>query len=331
MRVSGERVFQARRLLIGASVASLGLLALPALADDAASSASSNPVCSRPELVQTPKDDVERWLVRSMLASQCYEYQARAVSIDSLGVRTLALSHRINDGVRQQVVQHLDGPSISVERRSQAGRLAWFVPDSSMNEHASPEAWALHVEQFYAVTIENEERIAGRVASRLRFDPFDETRYMHTWWVDEETGLLLKHELRDAQERVIETFQMTQLQSPELYDGPLVDEEGGEEVDAALDVNWLPDGFVAQPAMITGDDPLPQRFYSDGLASVSVFATPVADQTLASGVYTLGVSSVAIELVEFDDEPWQLVGIGELPPAQVRRIVQSIELGAPAS
>ena len=65
-----------------------------------------------------------QWLERGLWASHCYAFQARAVAIDAVDVRTLALSHRIQDGVRQQVVQYLDGPSVSIERRSPVGRLA---------------------------------------------------------------------------------------------------------------------------------------------------------------------------------------------------------------
>ncbi|WP_447556254.1 MucB/RseB C-terminal domain-containing protein [Vreelandella sp. EE22] len=322
----------ARKLIVNSGIATLSMLPLMTLAEDSASTVNVDQLCTSSQLTDSP-ESIDEWLVRSMLASHCYEYQARAVSIDSLGVRTLALSHRVQEGVRQQVVQHLDGPSISVERRSQAGRISWVLPaQTGANTQFTPQAWADHVEAYYDVTLENEERVAGRVASRLRFTPRDEERYTHTWWVDEDTGLLLKHELKDTQGRVIETFQMTQLQSPERYDGPFVDESELATQETVWQVGWLPEGFVSQPAEITTANPLAQRFYSDGLATISVFATPVDEQTLEAGVYTLGVSTVAIELVEFDDQRWQLVGVGELPSAQVRRIIQSIDFdSAPAS
>ncbi|MFG6666357.1 MucB/RseB C-terminal domain-containing protein [Halomonas sp. HNIBRBA4712] len=321
--------------MVGSAIVSLALLPLMAqgaseVSDSSTAQASTQDeisTCDTPQLTEVP-ETIDEWLVRSMLASHCFEYQARAVSINGIGVRTLALSHRVQDGVRQQVVQHLDGPSISVERRSPAGKLAWVLPDQEgFDIEATPRAWADHVEAYYDVTLENEERVAGRVAVRLRFDPHDEHRYAHTWWVDEETGLLLKHELSDAQSRVVETFQMTQLQSPALYDGPLLDEESLPVAPSPeWQVGWLPDGFVAQPAEITGENFLAQRFYSDGLASVSVFAAPAEDDALESGAYTLGVSGIAVELIERGDERWQLIAIGELPADQVRRIVQSIDL-----
>ncbi len=326
MNVSSDKDVWLQKLLISSGVIAMGALSFAAQASDEPAGQSARPSCDTPRLTQDP-EGIEQWLVRTMLASHCFEYQARAVSIDSIGVRTLALSHRVQDGVRQQVVQHLDGPSISVERRSQAGRLAWSqLEQAGFDIDSTPEAWAEHVEAYYDVTLENEERVAGRVASRLQFEPLDDNRYAHTWWVDEETGLLLKHELSDAQDRVVETFQMTQLQSPELYDGPLMEEGAPASEQPPWQVGWLPEGFVPQPAEITSDNPLAQRFYSDGLSSVSVFVTQADDQALEKGAYSLGVSAVAIELIESEDARWQLIGVGELPVAQVRRIVQSIEL-----
>lgn len=311
---SGRR-FGLAICLLGASV-----LVLPALASSESGNPTLGHACSEATFAQAP-ESVQQWLVRSMYASHCYAFQARAVSIDSVGVRTLALSHRIRNGIRQQVVQHLDGPSVSVERRSRVGQLAWFASDGSLS--TAPGVWADHVISYYDVSLENEERVAGRTAVQLLFSPHDDRRYYHTWWIDKDTGLLLKHVLSDAQGRVLETFQMTQLQSPELYSG-VVANPGAADV-AATDwhVEWLPEGFVGQPVE-PSESNVEQRFFSDGLAAVSVFATPVEQSDLETGVHELGVSAVAVEFINVGEQRWQLVGIGELPPAQLQRIVQSI-------
>ncbi|WP_404374676.1 MucB/RseB C-terminal domain-containing protein [Vreelandella aquamarina] len=279
--------------------------------------------CSEVAGQQAPSS-TQAWLERSLVASHCYNFQARAVTIDALGVRTLALSHRIRNGVRQQVVQHLDGPSVSVERRSLAGNLAHFTPGNDGSVSAS-EAWASHVAKHYDISLQEEARVAGRDAVELRFSPLDQQRYQHTWWVDKETGLLLKHVMSDAEERVLETFQITQLHSPALYHGAIA-----ERVTAALEpqpwrADWLPDGFVAQPPE-PGQSLNDQQIYSDGLATVSVFAAPVEQPLLNEGVHQLGVSAAAVALMSEGDQRWQLIGIGELPPDILQRIVQSVTI-----
>lgn len=307
-------------------VFALSLLALGAghfsFSAEASRPTASSSACSTIVSKSAPMS-VEQWLIHSMYASHCYLFQARAVSIDALGVRTLALSHRINEGVRQQVVQHLDGPSISVERRSYVGRLAWFDASESATP-SSPEAWASHIARYYDITLEDEARVAGRPAVHLSFAPHDEQRYHHGWWVDKETGLLLKSVLSDPQERVLETFQMTQLQSPEPYSGSISGDATYVMSDPGWQVEWLPDGFVAQPTEEGGSE-AEHRFFSDGLASLSVFATPVTQTALESGIHTIGVSTVAVEFATVDEQRWQVVGIGELPAALLLRIVQSVE------
>ncbi|XUO84453.1 MucB/RseB C-terminal domain-containing protein [Halomonas sp. KM007] len=301
------------------AVASAGLVSLfsfsmPVIAEQSAFSCDDLTSLTEPASAQ-------EWLVLSKQAGHCYDFQARAVSIDALGVRTLALSHRIRDGIRQQVVQHLDGPSVSVERQSAVGYRARFIPEDRETGSAA-EAWAAHVAHYYEIELLNDDRVAGREAVQLKFVPQDGERYQHEWWLDRETGLLLKHVMRDSQSRALETFQITQLQSPVLYEGVIANPASPEEPVVNWQAEWLPDGFVSQPVETSSLSS--QRVYSDGLASVSLFAAPVEQQALSEGSHQLGVSTATVSVVEVDDQRWQLVGVGELPAAVMRRIVQSI-------
>ncbi|GGC82384.1 MucB/RseB C-terminal domain-containing protein [Vreelandella lutescens] len=273
---------------------------------------------------QPGESSAQAWLAHSRLAGHCYAFQARAVTIDALGVRTLALSHRIRDGVRQQVVQHLDGPSVSIERRSIVGYIPRFTSDADSGL-ASPDAWAQHIASYYDISFQEDARVAGRDAVQLRFVPHDQQRYQHAWWVDKETGLLLKHVMSDTQERVLETFQITQLHSPELYDGSVNDAISTERGSYPWQVAWLPDGFVDQPQE-PGRSASNQRVYSDGLAAFSLFVNAVEDPTLREGVHRLGVSTAAVSIVSAGERRWQVVGIGELPPDMLQRIVQSVHI-----
>ena len=275
-------------------------------------------------------DSATQWLEHGLWASHCYGFQARAVAIDAVGVRTLALSHRIQNGIRQQVVQYLDGPSVSIERRSPVGRLAWTEDDNS-GELPSPDRWATHLEEFYSVTLEDQTRVAGRDAVKLVFEPRDQWRFSHEWWLDQATGLLLKHVLIDQQGQIIETFQITQLQSPQQYTGVVRLDGPKVAPSTPWQAKWLPAGFVNQPVTFTGND-RQQRVYSDGLATVSLFVEPLSSDTtpaLQEGVQQLGVSAVAVKHAMTDEEHWQLVAIGELPVATLQRIVQSVSFVLP--
>ncbi|MCL5424414.1 MAG: MucB/RseB C-terminal domain-containing protein [Gammaproteobacteria bacterium] len=280
--------------------------------------------CAGTLQAETP-DNAIQWLERGLWASHCYAFQARAVAIDAVGVRTLALSHRIQDGVRQQVVQYLDGPSVSIERRSPVGRLAW-TEENSNGDLPSPAKWAAHLDQLYTIELEENARVAGRDAVKLDFEPLDEWRFAHEWWIDRDTGLLLKQVLNDRQGRVIETFQITQLQSPEKYTGSVLVDAPQVASNTHWHATWLPDGFVAQPITFSKGD-VHQRVYSDGLATVSIFVESLSSEDtndLQEGVQQLGVSAVAIQHYTTNEGRWQLVAIGELPVATLQRIVSLI-------
>lgn len=309
--------WRSRLVALGALV-SVSLLPLQAYAQS-----DTQNLCVDTSTAETPAS-IEQWLERSLQASHCYTFQARAVAINSIDVRTLALSHRIQDGIRQQVVQQLDGPSISVERRSRVGQLAWKANGQS-NDFPSLKGWTEHTSQVYDISLEEGARVAGRDAVKLRFEPHDNQRYTHEWWLDNTTGLLLKHVLSDPTGRILETFQVTQLHEPERYEGQIVVDAAQPASKPSWHAEWLPEGFVAQPVSAQGEE-ANQRLYSDGLATVSIFAEPQAGtQNLKSGVSQIGVSSIAVEAHTQGDLQWQLVGIGEVPPSMLQRIIHSVE------
>lgn len=272
---------------------------------------------------------VQGWLEKSLWASHCYRYQARAVTISRSDVSTLALSHRIQEGVRQQVVQHLDGPSMSIERHTRVGHWGWDnIPETTV---PVPAQWARHLDRFYAISLEADKRVAGRDAVKITFAPRDTQRYSHQWWLDVASGLMLKHVLRDTDGNILETFQVTQLQNPERYDGDVDLQHPGRVPESDWQVNWLPEGFQLQPSV----SPLPaggfQQRYSDGLATLSLFVEPVSASSLPRGLHQLSVSSVAVERYQRAGVAYQVVAIGEIPPEMLRRIVRSVEHTANAS
>lgn len=274
------------------------------------------------EAPQTPVG----WLTESLKASHCYRFQARAVAIDALNVRTLALSHRIQDGVRQQVIQHLDGPSVNVERHARAGLWGWPSARSGQSESAAPmpRRWAEHVASVYDIALARDERVAGREAVRLTFTPQSGNRYRHQWWLDQQTGLLLKHVLRDDSDVILETFQITRLQTPTRYARDVSVTPPEQKAGPNWQVGWLPGGMVEQPNTLQNARAnRTSRLYSDGLATVSVFVESPAAATLATGVHRLGASAIAVER-HAGDHPWQVIAIGEVPPELLGRIARSV-------
>nr|WP_163502866.1 MucB/RseB C-terminal domain-containing protein [Halomonas socia] len=283
--------------------------------------------CSVLDGVAAP-DSPEGWFEFSLWANHCYVFHARAVRISSEGARTLALSHEVKDGVEREVAQFLDGPPLVFERRGRIGRGGWAEEGSEVP--ASPTAIMTHLSDHYRLQLNGSERIAGRNAVRLDIEPLDSLRYGHRLWLDRATALPLKQLLLDDSGRVLETFQITDLEHAYLHDGHVRLDELRQAPPDPWTPGWLPPGFAPQPVSTRSsvhDDAVGHRLFSDGLSSLSLFVEPLdADgQVLSPGMHRLGISFAAVRHDDIGGQPMQIVAMGELPPQVLLQIVEQVE------
>ncbi|MDR5868220.1 MucB/RseB C-terminal domain-containing protein [Halomonas koreensis] len=313
-------------MLAGAALASSSLAAATGVAPD-----QSHFDCG--QLAEAPSpESAEGWYERSLWANHCYVFQARAVRIGADGVRTLALSHEIQEGIEREVARFLDGPAVMFERQGRIARLGDMAQEGALS--ASPAAIVNHLDGLYRLQLSGEDRIAGRRATRLDIEPLDDRRYGHRLWLDTATALPLKQMLLDRQGRAIETFQITELRAPRLHRGRVGLAPGKAVSDTPWRPGWLPEGFVAQPVTTHGRQRpgVSHRVYGDGLATLSLFIEPLeARELLIPGIHRLGVSHAAVLHRELGGRPRQVMAMGELPPDVLRRVVESVEWPAPGA
>lgn len=283
--------------------------------------------CSVLEGVVTPQS-AEGWYEFSLWASHCYVFQARAVRISSDGVRSLMLSHHIQDGLEREAAHFLDGPPLVLERRGGIGRGNWAEEGSEVP--ASPTAIMMHLGDHYRLSLEGDERIAGRHAVRLDIESLDSMRYGHRLWLDRDTALPLKRLLLDENGQELETFQITELKRPRLYTGYVRLDELRQAPPDPWAPGWLPPGYAPQPVATRSsvhDDAIGHRLFSDGLSTLSLFVEPLSEegQTLAPGLHRLGISYAAVRHGDIEGQAMQIVAMGELPPRVLLRIVEHVE------
>ncbi|MFC3293782.1 MucB/RseB C-terminal domain-containing protein [Modicisalibacter luteus] len=292
-------------------------------------SAESSKGFDCPQLADKPAPSTAtEWLKRSMLAGHCYIFQARAVRISREGVRTLALSHDVRNGVVREVASYLDGPPVVYERH---GKIVGS--GNSSRKGINPTAPLLDAErvgQFYRLTLGGEERIAGRRSIRLDIEPLDSLRYGHRLWLDIQTGLPLKQVLLDIDGRILETFQMTELVDPTLYDQSVSFETLGSRPEGPWQPGWLPSGYQLSPLPDSGEAPgsaLSHRLFSDGLSSFSLFIEPLSGNSpaLRPGLHRLGISYAAVRHLPFNGRLMQIVVMGELPPQVLVRVAAELQ------
>jgi len=195
---------------------------------------------------------------------------------------------------------------------------------------------------YYEFAVDGEDRVAGRDAWIVNIQPRDAFRYGYRLWIDKDSTLLLKSELRDKSGFPLEQIMFTELhvmdfvpdellepavsgQNYTWYHSASATSRGEGPRDGRWIVSWMPSGFSMneheRQALVASGKPVDHMVFSDGLASVSVFIEKLeGDGEIEVGLSRMGgVNTYAKHLGEF-----QVTAVGEVPPATVQRIANSI-------
>jgi sigma-E factor negative regulatory protein RseB len=183
-------------------------------------------------------------------------------------------------------------------------------------------------------------RVAGLDTQSISIEPRDDLRYGHLWWIDTQSGMLLKASRVGERGDTLETFAFT-----ELRIGP-IDREALKPGSRMKSQDWqvqqslatdsrLDDGpwnFRAIPAgfrkvsgtkrQVRGDLPPGMHWvFSDGLAAVSVFVDPAPEPSPETGISRMGALNVYKRLLG----DHLVVVMGDVPPATLKRLGDGIE------
>ena len=185
------------------------------------------------------------------------------------------------------------------------------------------------------------ERVAGRDGVIIQLNPRDKLRYGCRFWVDRQSGLLLKSVMLNENGVIVENVAFNQLgmvNNPESNwfqsDADLSKAYAGqsEEMVKPSDIEgdgWvitrLPAGFhqVEQVRRnVAGKTAMVNHLvFSDGLASVSLFIEPIEkNEAPKVGRCMQGATNVFADVV--DDH--QVIVVGEVPEATTRQIAASV-------
>ncbi|MEJ2762323.1 MAG: MucB/RseB C-terminal domain-containing protein, partial [Gammaproteobacteria bacterium] len=147
------------------------------------------------------------------------------------------------------------------------------------------------VSDNYTFSTSGWDRVAGRKTRVVNILPKDEYRYGYKLWIDADTHLLLKSELRNKNRKTLEQIIFTQLElrdnipdkmlKPSLTgkDYKWYENNPGQQQASAPNLHWktrwLPAGFKMKEhqkqLMPTSNVPVEHLIYTDGIAIVSVF------------------------------------------------------------
>jgi negative regulator of sigma E activity len=200
-----------------------------------------------------------------------------------------------------------DGTQLVMQHQS------WHGPVVNVHDLA-------RLRQGYQVRMLAMDRVDGRDAVPLRFDPVDRWRYGTTLWVDRSTGLVVKTELRSIDGQTLAQAMLAELEVLDAAQDPVASVATAQ---VAAPVRWQVKGLPAGFSVITSAPGAEgeQLLVGDGIASVSVFVEPlVAGQTTQLGQQQRGLLATQAE-VRGD---YQLIAVGAVPPHTIERILNGL-------
>lgn len=297
---------------------------------------------------QALAQDAQTWLDRMTRAMEDLSYQGTFVHLIGAEAETLQIVHLNHEGRVSERIVSMDGIGREIIRHED--EVMCILPDRQMvlmeeRREVSPLVSALpsyseDLRLHYDFSLLSTARVAERETQIVAIQPRDEFRYGYILWLDSDTAMPLKSQLRDDQGRTVEQILFTSIEisddiPPSALDST-IDAAGfsvirapeASQTEEALQwrASSLPDGFklsVATRKPMAGSEyPVEHLVYSDGLATVSVFIeNPNSDPEVATGFTRVG-SSNAFSL-SLDGR--QVTAIGEVPMRTVETIATSLQ------
>jgi len=299
-----------------------------------------------------------QWLQRIAGAAQKLSYSGTFVYQNGSQSETSRIVHVVSNGNQMEKLEVLDGSPREVTRYND--EVKCYLPESHLmiveqrsTRRSFPAlipAGLAGLGDYYVVSKGSRVRVAGFDSQIIRLEPRDTLRYGHQFWVDQVTGLLLKAVMYGARGEVLESLSFTELHMGEPANLDVLkssfannaSEKAPWQVrqakmrDIRDDAQWLfraeLPGFRRQAAMVRDIAPSSDAaahqvlhwVYSDGLAALSVFISPLHAQseTVDVGAKSLGAISVMKRVVDGH----MVVVMGDIPPQAIKHFTEGVEV-----
>ncbi|MEY8203880.1 MAG: MucB/RseB C-terminal domain-containing protein [Bermanella sp.] len=286
----------------------------------------------------------EQMLARAPQAS----YEGIFVHQAGNQLQTVEIVHGLKGGEIWERLLHLDGPTQEVIRRGD--ELYCIHPDATVEQlqqrGGSPFGNKImgasrQLTKAYEFRLLGKQRFAGRLVMGVQLVPKDGARHAYQLWIDQQTSVPLRTELLTIKGQILERYQFSyfhvqsefveqrfapRTQGVKLAMASRADVLKTRNTDVlAWRLNWLPLGFVDQTA--SGHTPKlsARRIYSDGLVMFSVYVESV-DKIQDEGTMQAGPTALTVQHKQWQGQTHRITVVGEVPPAMVARIAQSVEL-----
>jgi sigma-E factor negative regulatory protein RseB len=298
-------------------------------------------------------EDAAAWLARAATAARQLNYVGTIVyqrdQRDRRGayVETSRLVHYFDAGEEYDKLVNMEGPPREVIRSH--GEVRCFYPDFKVVRveprtlrnafpSLSPQQQKA-LADFYNFRKAESIRVSGLDAQAWVFEPKDGLRYGHKFWTDVATGLILKAQVLDENDGVVEQFVFSEVTIGAKFDAQMVKptwppvptgwkvRQMGKAESETEETGWtvarIPPGFVK---VVDGyrDFEKAKRVahlvYSDGLTAVSVFVEPGRASPPPNGLSWR--SGLNVYSRQVDDS--LVTVMGQVPAPTLRQIANSV-------
>lgn len=295
-------------------------------------------------------DSIDDWLDKMSQASQQQNFQGTLVIRQQDKMQAIRVKQGVTSNGSWQTLESLTGEDQTIIRHN--NKVTTIFPAKKLVTISDELVGALDkgplhpalpdnrnaLKKLYNLELSGQDRIANKVTQMIRMIPRDQHRYGYVFWLDQQSGLLLKCDLLDERGKVLEQLMYSDVELLSSTPNNSVDADALKtyrkvklmDEPGIRQQNWqaskLPPGFELIRAVKVShkgrEMPTYHMVYSDGMASVSVFV----EQRKAADKPVIGLSSIGPvnAYSSFMDSAYVTV-IGEVPSATVRMIAESIQ------
>ncbi len=303
-------------------------------------------------LVSTPlwaADAAQGLLTKMTRATRTLDYEGTFVYQHDYQIESMRIVHKVVDGMPRERLVSLNGVPREIIRDAREVRFYYPNDNAVVVEQRRTNGLDFPnilpdqlqgLDENYVIRLGKQGRLAGRVAQQILIRPRDSYRYGYDLWADNDTGLLLKAELMDDKQKMLEQFVFTQISiggnvaasalEPEMARQGMLwhrdNSERAKQANASWTVTRLPKGFKLSTQM-KREIPLRKKsvehlVFSDGLAAVSVFIEKQDADDKTSGPGTSHLGAVNAYAIKVDGH--HITAMGEVPAATVSLIGGSV-------
>ena len=297
--------------------------------------------------VQYPADTANQWLAKMSQAVSSLNYSVSFVLLKpGIDSQPYQWRHGITaTGEQMEELNLLNGPGRKVLRvNNKVGYFEPNVPPYSLESSSINGPFPINLlrqperlADGYDVMLMGTSRVSGKAAQQIKMVSKDKTRYGLNLWLDQTTGMILKMNMFNLKNQLLEQIQVTKLEVTEQPDAFF------EQVSATMlpavvpindkgiqpspwKINYLPTGMQItkrQKRRLSSNGALVDYIMlSDGLVDVSLYISSILSNQSSNKV--VGVSQTDT-VYTLQNGPWSVTVIGKIPPSTADAIASSIQ------